>query len=61
MQAREGQVTRAGQQPELTVLTVANLAATVVRFLLLRSWVFRNRRHHQPGAEQSVDTLRENA
>ncbi|GAA0289509.1 bifunctional glycosyltransferase family 2/GtrA family protein [Kineococcus aurantiacus] len=40
----------AGRGLELAVLTVANLAATVVRFLLLRSWVFRNRRHHQPGA-----------
>ena len=51
----------AGRGIELAVLTVANLAATVVRFLLLRSWVFRNRRHHQPGAEPSVDTLREDA
>jgi putative flippase GtrA len=29
---------------ELTVLVVANLAATVLRFVLLRSWVFRSRR-----------------
>ncbi|MFB9377838.1 glycosyltransferase [Kineococcus gynurae] len=36
--------------PELAVLTAANLAATVLRFLLLRSWVFRDRRHHRPGA-----------
>ena len=28
---------------EITVLVVANLFATVVRFLLLRSWVFRRR------------------
>jgi putative flippase GtrA len=26
------------------VLTAANLAAAVLRFLLLRSWVFRSRR-----------------
>jgi putative flippase GtrA len=29
---------------ELVVLVIANLVATVVRFLLLRSWVFRARR-----------------
>jgi hypothetical protein len=29
---------------ELTVLVAANLAAAVVRFLLLRSFVFRSRR-----------------
>lgn len=28
---------------ELTVLVLANLAATVIRFVLLRSWVFRSR------------------
>jgi hypothetical protein len=27
---------------ELAVLTAANLLATVIRFMLLRSWVFRN-------------------
>jgi hypothetical protein len=26
---------------ELTVLVVANLVATVIRFVLLRHWVFR--------------------
>jgi putative flippase GtrA len=51
----------AGRGVELAVLTAANLAATVVRFLLLRSWVFRSRRHHQPGAEQAVDTPQEHA
>jgi putative flippase GtrA len=44
----------AGHGLELAVLTAANLAATVVRFLLLRSWVFRDRRHHQPGAEAAA-------
>ena len=29
---------------ELAVLVVANLAATVLRFVLLRGWVFRDRR-----------------
>ncbi|GAA1449235.1 bifunctional glycosyltransferase family 2/GtrA family protein [Leifsonia poae] len=35
---------QAGARAELIVLTVANLAATLVRFLLLRLWVFRSRR-----------------
>ncbi len=34
---------------EITALVLANLAATVVRFLLLRGWVFRSRR--QPTTE----------
>jgi putative flippase GtrA len=46
----------AHQGVELAVLTAANLAATVVRFLLLRSWVFRNRRHHQPGNTTTGNT-----
>jgi putative flippase GtrA len=33
-----------GQWIELTVLTLANLAATAVKFLLFRLWVFRRRR-----------------
>ncbi|WP_415856093.1 glycosyltransferase [Sinomonas sp. G460-2] len=32
-----------GQWIELTVLTIANLAATAVKFLLFRLWVFRRR------------------
>jgi putative flippase GtrA len=32
---------RPGRPLELAVLTVANLAATILRFLLLRGWVFR--------------------
>lgn len=31
----------AGRTAELLVLTVANLVATVLRFVLLRGWVFR--------------------
>jgi putative flippase GtrA len=31
---------------ELSVLVVANLAATVLRFLLMRVWIFRRHRHH---------------
>lgn len=31
---------------ELTVLVIANLAATLLRFLLLRGWVFRAHLHH---------------
>ncbi|MEU1619219.1 bifunctional glycosyltransferase family 2/GtrA family protein [Streptomyces sp. NPDC005722] len=33
----------AGHRAELAVLVAANLAATLLRFLLLRSWVFRGR------------------
>jgi putative flippase GtrA len=33
-----------GQTVELVVLVAANLLATVLRFVLLRSWVFRTRR-----------------
>jgi len=42
---------------ELAVLTAANLASTVLRFLLLRSWVFRNRRDHRPGAEDGAPAV----
>jgi putative flippase GtrA len=41
----------AHQGVELAVLTVANLAATVVRFLLLRTWVFARQRNHVPGQD----------
>jgi putative flippase GtrA len=34
----------ASRVTELTVLIAANLAATVLRFVLLRGWVFRARR-----------------
>jgi putative flippase GtrA len=33
---------------ELIVLVLANLAATIVRFVLLRAWVFRGDRNAQP-------------
>jgi putative flippase GtrA len=35
---------RASHAVELTVLVGANLLATVLRFVLLRAWVFRSRR-----------------
>ncbi|MBX3100359.1 MAG: bifunctional glycosyltransferase family 2/GtrA family protein [Salinibacterium sp.] len=43
----------AGPHHELAVLTVANLAATVMRFLALRLWVFRGRATH---ARQETST-----
>jgi putative flippase GtrA len=39
-----------GKGTELAVLVVANLAATVIRFLLFRAWVFHPRRQHRRGA-----------
>ncbi|WP_414944944.1 glycosyltransferase [Amycolatopsis sp. cmx-11-32] len=42
-------MTTPGLPLEITALVLANLAATVVRFLLLRGWVFRSRR--QPTTE----------
>ena len=38
----------AGPHLELAVLTTANLGATVMRFVLLRLWVFRSRATHAP-------------
>jgi glycosyltransferase involved in cell wall biosynthesis len=38
----------AGPHHELAILTAANLAATVMRFLALRLWVFRGRARHAP-------------
>ncbi|HEY6709712.1 MAG TPA: glycosyltransferase family 2 protein, partial [Actinomycetota bacterium] len=35
---------RPGRAAELAVLVAANAAATVLRFVLLRSWVFHPRR-----------------
>ena len=40
----EGGTTTPGLVLELIVLVLANLAATVLRFLLLRGWVFNPRR-----------------
>ncbi|KRC52047.1 sugar translocase [Leifsonia sp. Root227] len=40
----------AGARAELIVLTVANLVATLVRFVLLRLWVFRASRRPAPSA-----------
>ena len=42
----------AGRTAELTVLVAANLAATLVRFGLYRSWVFR---HPGPGSPPGAD------
>jgi putative flippase GtrA len=39
-------VPRAGRAAELTVLVVANLIATIVRFGLYRGWVFRGQPHN---------------
>jgi putative flippase GtrA len=41
-----------GHGTELAVLITANLAATVLRFLLLRSWVFPERRAPRPTAPE---------
>jgi putative flippase GtrA len=43
----------ASRAVELAVLVVANLAATVLRFVLLRGWVFRDRRS-APALEESA-------
>jgi putative flippase GtrA len=42
---------RASPLTEILVLTVANLVATVLRFVLLRGWVFRSRRIPPESAE----------
>jgi putative flippase GtrA len=39
-----GALTAPGVALELTVLVLANLAATILRFVLLRGWVFHPRR-----------------
>ena len=39
-------VARTAHVIELTVLVLANLVATAVRFVLLRGWVFHPRRTH---------------
>jgi hypothetical protein len=43
-----------GRAAEVTVLVAANLAATVVRFVLYRQWVFRGRRDRAPGRDGSA-------
>jgi glycosyltransferase involved in cell wall biosynthesis len=49
---------RASTVVDLVVLTFANLLATVLRFILLRVWVFRNERrpvdHHDPVEQSSA-------
>ncbi|HEY8721833.1 bifunctional glycosyltransferase family 2/GtrA family protein [Pengzhenrongella sp.] len=46
---------------ELTVLVVANLAATVLRFVLLRRWVFRPRRAATPSHVITPNVVTEHA
>ncbi|MEW6583821.1 MAG: GtrA family protein, partial [Actinomycetota bacterium] len=43
----------AGRGVELAVLTAANVAATLVKFLLFRAWVFPSRRT-RPVAEEAA-------
>ncbi|MFI6640312.1 glycosyltransferase [Streptomyces sp. NPDC050504] len=56
---------RASAEPahsvELAVLIAANLAATVLRFLLLRAWVFPDRRASAPAARLSAPAARSSA
>jgi hypothetical protein len=52
---------KASPLTEILVLTGANLVATVVRFVLLRGWVFRSRRiapdsARRPGAPARSET-----
>ena len=49
----------AGPQSELIVLTAANLVATVLRFVLLRLWVFRTHRTPPPVPNPTPMTSRE--
>ena len=44
---------RAGRPAEVITLLVANLAATLLRFLLFRSWVFRRPAHQRGSATQA--------
>jgi putative flippase GtrA len=49
----------AGPHVELLVLTVANLVATVLRFVALRVWVFRSRAEHAPREPRQTLTSRD--
>ncbi|RII11949.1 Undecaprenyl-phosphate 4-deoxy-4-formamido-L-arabinose transferase [Streptomyces sp. YIM 130001] len=49
----------ASHATELTVLIAANLAATILRFLLLRAWVFPDRRQATPASHRSDAEERE--
>jgi putative flippase GtrA len=44
LEALHAAVPRPGRAAEVTVLISANLAATVIRFVIYRHWVFRERR-----------------
>jgi putative flippase GtrA len=41
-----------GRVIEIVVLVLANLLATIVRFVLLRGWVFRAQRGHEPAEQE---------
>jgi putative flippase GtrA len=47
-------VPRPGRLLEVTVLVAANVLATVIRFLLLRSWIERGRSIAAPSASATV-------
>jgi hypothetical protein len=49
----------AGPHLDLLVLTVANLVATVLRFVALRVWVFRSRAEHAPRVASTTLTSRD--
>jgi putative flippase GtrA len=48
---------RPGRWAEVSVLVAANLAATVVRFVLYRSWVFREPKHRRESGPPVVNTV----
>ena len=48
----------AGARLQLLVLTIANLVATLLRFVLLRVWVFRSHRAAAPVGENEVPSPR---
>jgi glycosyltransferase involved in cell wall biosynthesis len=48
---------RPGRWAEVSVLVAANLAATVVRFVLFRSWVFRGQQHSREPGPPAMPTV----
>jgi putative flippase GtrA len=48
---------RPGRWTEISVLIAANLAATVVRFVLYRTWVFRGPKHYHAGGIPAVTPI----
>ncbi|WP_436788749.1 glycosyltransferase [Yinghuangia sp. YIM S10712] len=49
----------ASRAVELTVLVAANALATLVRFLMLRVWVFRASTHADAGAKENAEAARD--